>query len=166
MSSQPVIRLSRPNDINPLRDLDIKCYDYPLNMEQWQMLVQASGQDGQARVVIVEYESGYSSHAIGYAVWQKFEGDFLLLRLGVVKPHRRRGIGHLLFDTVVKDARKRGIAKIRVTVPACHTLPQDPDNVSDFLKAMGFRANGVILTDWKVMFGRQEDGYEFEYQVL
>lgn len=165
MPGQPVIRLSRPNDINPLRDLDVKCYDYPLNMEQWQMLVQDSGQDGKARVVIVEYESGFNSQAIGYAVWQRFEGDFLLLRLGVVKPYRRRGIGHLLFDTVLKDARKRNIPKIKVTVPACHALPGDPDNVTDFLLAMGFRASGRILPDWKFMFGKKEDGYEFEYIV-
>jgi GNAT superfamily N-acetyltransferase len=134
-------------------------------MEQWQMLVQDSGQDGKARVIIVELEAGFNSQALGYAVWQRFEGDFLLLRLGVVKQHRRRGIGQLLFDTVLKDARKRNIPKIKVTIPEIYCLPGDPDDVSAFLSSMGFRATGEILTNWKFMFGKTYDGILWEYLV-
>ena len=166
MFGQPVIRLSRPTDINNLRDLDVKCYDYPLLMEQWKTLVESSGKAGEARCVLVEYQSAIGSNKpIGFGVWQLLDGDFHILRLGTVKPYRRRGIGHLIVDTIVKDAKKKDIKIIKITVPELHCQPGDPDDVSAFLAKMGFKATGRIYTDWKFMFGQYRDGYEFELRL-
>ena len=166
MFGQPVIRLSRPTDINNLRDLDIKCYDYPLNMDQWKTLVESSGKSGEARCVLVEYQSAIGSNKpIGFGVWKFHEGDYLILRVGTVKPYRRKGIGKLIVDTILKDANKKGIKVVKITAPDLQCRPGDPDDVSAFLIACGFKANGKILTDWKFMFGKYRDGYEFEMRL-
>ena len=39
---EPEVRLTRPTDINTIRDLDIKCYDYPLEMDDWKELLNNS----------------------------------------------------------------------------------------------------------------------------
>lgn len=155
-------RLSRPDDINSLRDLDIKCYDYPLTMEQWHKLIEASGKKGEARCVLASYPSSYASKAIAFGVWQYNEEDIMILRLGVLNAFRREGVGSYLVDEIRKDAVRKGAKRLTITVPACHTLPDDPDNVVGFLTACGFRTTGLIYSDWKFMFGRQEDGYEWE----
>ena len=163
---QPVVRLSRPTDINNLRDLDVKCYDYPINMEQWKTLVESSGKAGEARCVLVEYQSAIGSNKpIGFGVWQYHDGDFLILRIGTVKQYRRRGIGHLIMDAIVKDASKKGIKTIKITVPDIHCQPGDPDDVSAYLVKMGFKTTGLIYSDWKFMFGQYRDGYEFALKL-
>src|SRR5690606_38750201 len=61
----PNVRLTRPNDINYIRDLDMKCYHYPLSMDNWKALINGSGKMGQARVVVVEVDRT----PVGFAVW-------------------------------------------------------------------------------------------------
>jgi len=162
----PVIRLSRPTDINNLRDLDIKCYDYPLTMDQWQALVSASGKVEEARCVLVELQNPVGSNKpIGFGVWQKHEGDFLVLRIGVHKEYRRKGIGQLIVDTIQNDASKKGIKLITITVPDLHCTPGDPDDVSKFLLATGFRPSGKIIHNFKRMYGQDRDGYVFEMKI-
>lgn len=164
---QPAIRLSRPTDINNLRDLDVKCYDYPLNMEQWQALISSSGKSEEARCVLVEYQSaiGSGNKPIGFGVWQKNEREFNILRLGVHKDYRRQGIGTLIIDTIVKDAVKKAIKQIFVTVPDLHCEPGDPDDASQFLVAVGFKTNGKIVPEFRHMYGQYRDGYTFEKNI-
>lgn len=159
------LRLSRPSDINNFRDLDIKCYDYPLAMEQWEALTKSSGQNGEARCMLAHYGASIAAKPVGFAVWQYNETDIILLRLGVDRRLRRRGLGTSLVQSVFKDAREKLCERITITVPACHTLPGDPDNVVGFLNHCNFRASGLVYHDWKFMFGKMEDGFEFEAAV-
>lgn len=174
MTGKPVIRLSRMDDLNSIKDIDLKSYVYSLTTAQWQELLKASKNDEQARVIMAEYEldvvspHGYRtrSNPAGFAVWQKHDGDYLLLRLGVVPEFKRRGVGSLLFSTIVTDARKKGIDTIWATIPDCHALPGDPDDASAWLLKMGFRATGKIIEEYKFMYGRMREGIEFRYHVL
>lgn len=166
MFGQPVIRLSRPTDINNLRDLDVKCYDYPLNMEQWQALVQSSGKTDEARCVLVEYQNPIGSNTpIGFGVWQNEEGKFNILRLGVAKSYRRQGIGKLIIDTIVKDARKKDVKTISLIVPDLHCEPGDPDDCSQFMLAVGFKPTGEIIQKHIYMYGQWREGYAFEMRL-
>jgi len=159
------IRLSRPTDINVIRDLDIKCYDYPLEMAEWQDLLNSSGKDDCARIVVVEM----FKKALGFAVWKMLppesgvnEQVCFLYRLGVRPGVRNRGLGSKLVETCEAHAIKMQADLIRTTVPHFKCKVGDPDDVSGFLHKHGFNATGHIIPEYKFMFGKWTDGYIFE----
>lgn len=173
-TNKPTVRLTRPNDINHLRDLDIKCYPYPLEMQDWHKLVNGAGKKSEARVIIVEW----NGTPIGFAVWnyeqierkdKQGQTETLdvayVVRLGVAPAYRRRNVGMLLRDTVLIDARKKSLDVVRMTVPDLHCNPGDPDDVSVWLNRMGFRATGEIKERFMVMYGDWREGYIFESPV-
>ena len=162
------VRLSRPNDINVIRDLDIKCYDYPLEMAEWQDLLNTSGQDNQARCVLVE---AYRK-PLGFAVWKILPPEAgvnvqvcFLYRLGVRPTVRQKGLGRLLLKTCEAHATRMQADVIRTTVPDFKCKSGDPDDVSGFLSASGFMATGHIVDQYKFMYGKWVDGYIFEKQI-
>lgn len=165
---EPHVRLSRPNDINVIRDLDIKCYDYALEMPEWQDLLNTSGQENCARVVVVE---AYRK-PIGFAVWKMLPPESgvdqqicFLYRLGVRPGSRGHGLGSLLLKTCQEHAIRMQADLIRATVPDFKCRPDDPDNVSGFLLHHDFQATGHILPEYKFMYGKWTDGYIFEKRL-
>jgi ribosomal-protein-alanine N-acetyltransferase len=52
----------------------------------------------------------------GYAVQQQIGREVDLLRLVVDRGLRRRGVGRLLLDAVLEDARRRGVARVSLKV--------------------------------------------------
>lgn len=163
-ATESIVRLSRPNDISQLRDLDLKCFQYPFSMAQWQHFIQGSGKKNEPKVILVEVVKS----AVGYAMWEiDTEANVLsLLRIGVLPPFRRKKLGSTLFMAVIKDAQRNQLDKIRCVVPDIHCVPNDPDNVSGFLLANGLSATGEIVYDAFQMYGSNFDGYVFERGVL
>lgn len=191
----PSVRLTRPTDINYIRDLDAKCYAYPLSNDNWKQLINGSGKMGQARVVVIEVDRV----PVGFAVWNTEEltrggraYDYCyIIRLGVIPKHgsnpdywnrgsgdiphgsykgepldyRRQGLGTLLYQAVVSDAKKRGAVGIRTTIPDIHCQPGDPDDSSVFANKVGLKATGEIKKEYMTMYGRAVDGYVFEAKV-
>lgn len=157
---EPVIRLTRPTDINAVTMMDLKCYPYPLEMKQWQELLSGSGKQNHARVVVVEAKGV----AVGFAVWSIRQENMvgLLHRLGVLPQYRRRQFGTLLMAAYIKHCQENQCDKVRVIVPSIHCDPGDPDDVSAFLNTCGFKTTGEILPDYRVMYGDEVDGYVFE----
>jgi GNAT superfamily N-acetyltransferase len=161
--SEPLIRLTRPDDISKLQTIDLKCYQYPLSMKAWQEYVNGSGKAGKARIVICQvYQT-----AAGYAMWQvdQEHTSTEVLRLGVLPKFRRNKLGTLLMEACVRDSQKNRCDKVRILVPHIHCRPGDPDDVSAFLGVCGFKASGKCISDWRQMYGEWVDAYEFERKL-
>ena len=156
---EPVVRLTRPSDINNVTMMDLKCYHYPMPMKDWQERIQGSGQVGQARIVVVEVKY----NAAGFAMWSIDENQVgLLHRLGVLPQYRRRHIGMVLMAAFLRHCAENHCDKVRCVVPSLHCKPGDPDDVSAFLMRCGWKTTGEIIPDYKQMYGDMIDGYVFE----
>jgi len=156
---QSKIRLSRPNDINSITDMDLKCYPYPLEMSEWQEKIKGSGNKDYARIVVAEY----GPMPLGFAMWSAdLEHVGQLHRLGVLPQFRRKGLGTLLLAACNSHCRENQCDVLRTIVPSLHCQPGDPDDVSVFLTRTGFRATGKVLHSYRIMYGDEVDGYEFE----
>ncbi len=163
--SEPLIRLVRPNDMNKLQTLDLKCYPYPLPLSEWQEKLKGSGKEDEARIVICEV----FNTAAGFAMWtidKEHDGSHLV-RLGVVPKFRRNGIGTLLVDACVRDTRKYGCEFIRTIVPHIHCCPGDSDDVSVFLTHSNFSpaTKHGVQHGYREMYGKRVDGYVFERKI-
>ena len=166
--TEPVIRLTRPNDISALQTLDLKSYHYPLPLQEWQSYVGGSGKPGETRIIIVEV----FRKPVGYCMWtiDKLNNGAHLDRLGVVPHFRKNGLGRLLVTACVKHVRETyygedSDVEIRIIVPHIHCNTDDPDDVSQFLNRVGFSPTGDIVLDWKKMYGEFVDGYIFGRKV-
>lgn len=161
--SNPIIRLSRPSDINNIVSLDSKCYIYPFKMKDWQDLVQKSGHVGEPRLIMLEL----MDLPVGFCMWKNDSEESVtdILRMAVLKTHRRLGLGKLLLAACNKSSLSVGAGKMRITVPDIHCRPGDPDDVSEFLLKTGFLTTGEVKSDFKQMYGDSVDGYVFEKKV-
>lgn len=156
---EPVVRLTRPDDINDVTMMDLRCYPYPMPMKEWQERIQGSGKQDQARIIVVEVYR----KAAGFAMWNIDENHVgWLCRLGVLPPYRRKKLGCVLMASCVKHCADNHCDKIKAVVPSIHCKPGDPDDVSAFLHYCGFKATGEILYGYCVMYGDETDGYVFE----
>jgi len=70
--------------------------------------------------------------AIGTA---RMHPDGQLGRMAVVKDWRRRGVGAALLEGLINEARKRGLAEVRLLAPV---------QALEFYRAQGFVADGKI----------------------
>ena len=163
-TTEPVVRLSRPNDITQLRDLDLKCFQYPFSMAEWQHFIQGSGKKNEPKVMILEV----LKKAVGFAMWEANiqESHINVFRVGVLPLLRRRKLGTALISTIVKDAKINHMDKIKCIVPDIHCTPNDPDDVSEFLLHNGFSATGEIVYGIFGMYGSNVDGYTFEKGIF
>ncbi|MCI0564661.1 MAG: GNAT family N-acetyltransferase [Nitrososphaera sp.] len=159
MDHEPVVRLTRPGDINSVTRMDLKCYPYPMPMQEWQERIKGSGEKDQARIIVVEL---YREPA-GFAMWNiNDEHVGFLCRLGVLPKYRRQKVGTLLMASCLKHCQENHCDKVKLVVPSIHCQPGDPDDVSAFLTACGFKTTKEILYNYCVMYGDQIDGYVFE----
>lgn len=173
------IRLSRPTDLGGLVALDSKCYPYPLTMDDWQALVKTSGQNHQPRVVILEVDR----KPVGFATWIMKEDLCHIVRLGIKKTfnippgqpghnqwypqtnYRRHGLGSKLMGQCILEASREKKKKIRIYIPETHCIPDDPDNVVDFLNHNGLKPTGEIVKDFGIYYGDKIEAYVFERAV-
>jgi len=161
--SEPIIRLTRPNDINALKDLDLKSYQYPLELDQWQSRVNGSGKPNEPRIVVAEVHR----KPVAYAMWSvdKEHNGVHLERLGVLPKYRRCLIGTALIRACLQDGYDKFCEEVRIVVPSIYCCPGKDDDVSFFLNVNGFNANGEIVHDMRKMYGELVDGYIFVRKI-
>lgn len=155
------IRLSRPTDIGNLVALDLKTYQYPLSMADWQKLVKTSGQDKEPRVVVIEV----SKKAVGFATWEMKEKVCQIVRIGVLQRYRLKGYGRKLVEQCVMEAVRSRKKKLRISIPEIRCVPDDDDNIVGFLNATGFKPTGEVVENFGVYYGDMVDAYIFEREV-
>ena len=161
--SEPIIRLTRPNDDNSLSELDLKSYHYPLPLERWKELSRLAGKPTEPKVVVVEVVR----KPMAFAMWQEVDSDVTkILRLGVLPKARRHGIGRLLIKKIIVHSQAEKKDRLRIVLPDIHCLPGDPDDVSGFISKVGFNTTGEVITEHCYMYGEWRDGYVFERNIV
>ena len=161
--SEPLIRLTRPTDINALCDLDLKTYHYPLPMARWKELVGMYGKPTEPRVVVVEI----MRKPAGFAMWQVVDEDVTrIIRLGVLPRARFKGLGTTLINDCIAQCQTQKTDRLRIVIPDIHCHPGDPDDVSGFLSKTGFHPTGEVISEHARMYGDWRDGYVFERNIV
>jgi GNAT superfamily N-acetyltransferase len=160
---EPIIRLTRPTDINALKDLDLKSYHYPLELDQWQERIHGSGKPDESKIVVTEVYN----KPVAYAMWNvdKEHNGIHLERLGVLPNFRLNGLGRRLALRCLQEGYDQFCEEVRTIVPSVHCRPGEPDDVSVFLNKCGFKPNGQIVHDMRKMYGKTVDGYIFVRQI-
>jgi GNAT superfamily N-acetyltransferase len=144
------IRPATARDINYLMDIDLKCYEYPLDYSAWRVYITSP--DIELLVATIE------AAPIGFIVFTKTE----ILRLAVKAAYRKEGTGSRLINNALDSARQAGGDKLDIIVPETSCLPGHPDDVSAFLMGNNFVAKPPIIEGIFEMYGRPVDGYCFE----
>lgn len=161
--NDPLVRLTRPSDINSLFTIDLKCYDYPMTLEEWKVLVGQSGKPTEPRILVAEI----NRKPVALGMWQEVDADVSrIIRLGVIPRYRFQGVGTLLVDACVKHCNTEKKDRIRIVIPDIHCMPGDSDDVSVFLSKVGFGPTGEVVSDYCKMYGDWRDGYVFERKLL
>lgn len=169
--SEPIVRMSRPDDINDILDLDVKCCYYPLSLEEWRVLIQGKDADAtasqeKAKVSIVTIYR----ERVALAVTRPVDDDVVLIeRFGVIEKYRGHGVGRLLMEEVLNNARHYRADVLRIVVPSIYCQPEasrDKDDMGAFLNAMKFKPTGKVVPNYTVMYGETVEGYAWERRTL
>lgn len=164
-SNEPIIRLSRPNDLNRVTTLDLKCYPYPKNLKYWKEFFEGIGKT--SKILVLER----LNKAIGFTAWDmhsdKSTGEEFatISRFGVMPEHRRKGFGTLMLEATQRHAELMGADYLHVIVPEIHCCPGDPDDVSEFLNVNAFNTTGAIDYGFDTMYGDKVDGFHWVRKV-
>lgn len=140
-------------DASTIQALDLKCYHYPLENDAWSWIFLES--------TCVTYMVYIHKKAVGYGVIEAVGDNLRIWRLGVLKQFRGLGAAKALLKRAEELRAATKSKALDVVIPEIHCLPEDPDDVSVFLKLQGFRAVG-IKKDRFDMYGCKYDGFIFE----
>jgi GNAT superfamily N-acetyltransferase len=156
------IRRGGNRDVNYIKDIDMKSYQYPWSHEQWAIL----GEDETYHWCV----ASRGVEPVGFAAWQNMQYEHRhpgliptvsIERLAVKPSDRREGIGTALIEYVCKYAEDQFFNRVVTVVPEINCLPGDPDDISAWLLAQGFRAELPILKDHVCHYGKLVDCYTF-----
>jgi ribosomal protein S18 acetylase RimI-like enzyme len=147
-----MIRAANRQDIPAIHHLDIKGYDYPMEIEFFRGKFSEDN-DTPCKV----YLSILQNKPIGYIMLEDTE----ILRLCVHPKFQRKGIGTSLLRHSEQILRSIGFKSLKVVVPECHCNKYNPDDVSVFLNVNGYLADKILWNLYS-MYGQTWDGYRFE----
>lgn len=160
---EPTIRLSRPDDMNRLVSMDLKCYQYPHLMDWWKAFLDPKDKERSSNATVMEVNGSLC----GYCAWDinKSEDPEVITleirRLGIVPTHRRRGYSRKLLYRANSAAKAAKATCMTVFVPELLCNPGDPDDLSEFLNKSGFLPTGVLQRNYLRMYGTMYDGIEW-----
>ena len=154
------IRPVKPEDINYLIDVEIKCYEDVKGLDWWREILKNSDHYSVAAAV--------HKVPVGFIVWQKaaYSGDgtdeFVaeIERIAVKPAFRRRGAGSLLLRDATVAAHTVGLHKLMLIVPESLCFPGHPNDVSEWLLHRNFRATGILGQHFD-SYGTKEDAFVF-----
>lgn len=156
------VRRGGSRDVNYIKDIDMKSYQYPWPHERW--------------VTLSKDETYYWCVAsrdvepVGFAVWRdiqfevprlKFTPTISIERLAVKPFDRGEGIGTALLSYIYEYAEDHFFNRVVTVVPEINCLPGDPDDISAWLLLQGFKAERPILRNCAYRYGEFVDCYLF-----
>jgi len=151
------VRRGCNRDVNYVRDIDLKSYQYPWDYDQWKVVGESKTHHWC--VAIKE------AQPIGFAVWEDSPKGYAdavkLLRLGVKPAYRGLGAGMQLLDYVLDYAEDSSFKRFLTIVPEIYCLPGHPDDVSEWLLHRGLHAVPPIVKEHAYMYGEWVDGFIF-----
>lgn len=158
---------AQPIDRQALRQLDIKCYDYPIEWDTWaEILGHSEGAMGTYSCKVWKTNGSI----VGYMVYDEvvFEDDvdgnivqdLYVSRLGVARSVRRRGFGSRLVVELRRLTHARGWNEFQITLPEYFLDGEENRGLDAFTKSNGLR---ILRTVPKCYphYGRSYDGLTF-----
>jgi hypothetical protein len=146
-----ITRPATKNDLIYLLDTDIKCSDVPWSQGAWEEVLETCN-------VFAAVTQG---KIVGVAVFQIMDLNTLcLVKVGVKREHRRRGLSRMLFACGLRMAGGRDIYAL---VPEGTLLPGDPYDLSQWLLALGLTPQKPLLRDCFILYGEKEDAVRFVF---
>ena len=152
-------------DRNDLHQLEIKCYDYPLNKDDWASILKiGEGAFDSFRAEVFKR----NGMILGYFVYMEPSlpmddgqlDDLLLFRVGVQPSLRKQGIGSMLLDRVRDLCQQRELGEFQIRVPEYFLDKEENRGLSDF-----YRTNGLEYysteKDSYYHYGRYFDGITY-----
>jgi GNAT superfamily N-acetyltransferase len=152
------VRRGSVRDVNYIKDIDMKSYQYPWPYEHWITL----GEDETYHWCV----AAKGVEPVGFAVWQDHPHAVEIHRLAVKPADQGEGTGTSLMDYVCGYAKDCFFNRVVVVVPEINCLPGDPDDVSGWLAMQGFKAEPPILKDHVCRYGTLIDCYTFVRALL
>lgn len=146
------VRGQSPNDVNYLRDIDLKSFEAPWSDEQWTDL----GLQGSTAISVA---TNYGT-PVGFGVFRIEQRDVVALKIAVKPVARRQGVSRRLLDAGRQFAKENQAEWLRITVPESTIYP-GPYSLQPWLEASGFKAITPFLKNHFTVMGQPEDGVSF-----
>jgi GNAT superfamily N-acetyltransferase len=146
-------------DINLIHTLDFKTYQYAFDIKEWGQLVQ--------RGTVLSTLAVVNDVKVGLGVWERgAKGKPAYIhRLGVLPNFRNKGIGRKILSWIDLDLAAGRKEKVRTVLSQASCLgPRDPDDVSGFMKSVGFTWVEEVENAF-TQYGKVYPGLVFERKV-
>ncbi len=148
------VRAPLASDLAHCKDIDLKVYDTALEPSAWNQ---------PERYVSVAVDTA-TQRPIGYMLFTPTAGKAIeIIRLGVKVEHRNKLVATNLIAEALKFARTSGCCKLIAVVPETDVCPGKPNDVSEFLSKLGFRAILPAVPNYFTQYGDPVDGWVFGY---
>lgn len=128
--------------IRYLKDLDIKCYDWPWCDEGWEDI---------DKFIIKMWLENSESIPKAYSIFRIVSESIVISKLAVHPEYRGEGIGTLLLDDIESTARRHQLVNLKTM------LWEYNDLGIAWSGRKGFRATGIR----RALFPDGTDGYRF-----
>ena len=149
-------RAAEQKDAHYLIDIDIKCFDYAWTPEDWRQVAK----DCMACVAT------WNGTPVGMAIfYNDHAGSIEIVKIAVKKPYRNVGIARRLLYNCALYARELCATRLLMVVPEGKLRPGDPEDISQWLGKLGFRAQVPLLRDFFTFYGESEDGVVFTLPI-
>ena len=107
-SSAVEIRRARPEDLEPVTELEQRCFSRPWSYQSFAF--ELGSRDAWFSVA----EDG--GRIVGFAILHRFIDEAELFSIAVDEEYRRRGVGDMLLTDVIGGARLHGMVKVFLEV--------------------------------------------------
>lgn len=142
------IRKPKLGDLNYLLDIDLKCFEDSLSLEEWKIFLN----DTSCNVLVGTLKGA----PVGLIVWK----DSTILKLAVKPVYRHKGIGTKLLNSVENILIQHGYGQISIDVSESLCCPGKPIDVSSWLLSRKFKAD-KIYKETAIFCGQKEDTIHF-----
>ncbi len=151
MEPVTVVKVMRAEweDQDILYDIDLKCFDDVWAKEYWLHWFQ------DFKIIFLAYVGGVP---VGLVACEHSNQGILIEKIGVKPQYRRLGVSHnLLLAVHLQALNYDNQIPVHLTVPEPWLYP-GPDNISDWVKRVGFTATTPLLPDYFCINGESIDG--------
>lgn len=150
------VHSANQRDLNAIFEIDLRTYDYPLSYIEIKELLTS-----KEHFCVIASDDAHC--VVGFAIFKKHMADGYLEieRIGVKAKSRHLGIGTRLLQAGDDYSFSNKLHEMFIIVPETKCLPGDPDDVSRWLRASGFKAVLPLYKEQFKMYGRTVDGIKF-----
>ena len=145
------VSIARLRDLPAIYDIELKCYEFPLEHDVLRDLFESPG--------VIPCVLSVNSRIVswGYCICYADNEEVHVNRLATLPAFRRKGYATRILSLMWNESYKYHPKRMKIVVPEYQMDIHDPDSVSDFLWKAGFKAVGTYRGGFE-RYGRRYDG--------